>query len=83
MTSQHQRSDLVDDLALFVGRPIAEVGEPLAVGHGAGSGSGMTVVVELAHNQEPERLSYTASFASLSLSPSRLRGRLFCKLFNK
>ena len=50
MTSQHQRSDLVDDLALFVGRPIAEVGD-------AGSGSGMTVTIELDHDQEPERLS--------------------------
>ena len=27
MSSQDQRSDLVDDLALFVGRPIAEVGD--------------------------------------------------------
>jgi len=42
--SQHQRSDLVDDLALFEGRFIAEVRD-------AGTGAGMTVVFELAHNQ--------------------------------
>jgi len=48
MTSQNQRSDLVEGLALFVESPIAEVGEPPAVGHGAGSGSGMTVGCSLA-----------------------------------
>ena len=48
MPSQYQRSDLVEGLALFVERPIAEVGEPPAVGHGAGSRSGMTVAGLLA-----------------------------------
>ena len=48
MSSQYQRSDLVEGLALFVESPIAEVGEPPAVGHGAGSGSGMTVGCSLA-----------------------------------
>jgi len=48
MPSQHQRSDLVEGLALFVESPIAELGEPPAVGHGAGSGSGMTVAGLLA-----------------------------------
>ena len=51
MSSQYQRSDLVEGLALVVESPIAEVGEPPAVGHGAGSGSGMTVAFELAHNR--------------------------------
>jgi len=43
MSSQDQRSDMVDDSALIEGRPTAKEGEPPAVGHGAGSGSGMTV----------------------------------------
>jgi len=38
---------LVDNLALFDERPIAEVGD-------AGSEAGMTIAFELAHNQEPE-----------------------------
>ena len=41
MSSQHQRSDLVEGLALFVESPITEVGD-------AGSGSGMTVTGSLA-----------------------------------
>jgi len=41
MTSQYQRSDLVDDLALFEERPIAEAGDAV-------SGHGMTVAGLLA-----------------------------------
>ena len=44
MSSQYQRSDLVEGLALFVESPIAEVGDAV-------SGQGMTVAFELAHNR--------------------------------
>ena len=56
MSSQDQRSDWVVDLALLGGRPIAEVGD-------AGSEAGMTVTIELDHDQEPERLCNAPSVA--------------------
>ena len=80
MSSQYQRSDLVEGLALVVESPIAEVGEPPAVGHGAGSGSGMTVVFDLDDIHETERLSKSVSFDPQFRSPPVIRGRALLML---